>query len=350
MNQQRAESGARPTSGAEMKGNIMKKTLGATALALTLGLAGAALAPMSAQAADPAAITGKVYSDAGTLLKDITIQAVNGSNVVKTTTSNSSGKYYLTGLPAGTYTIKYSDTHKRYLTEYYGDAATVATAKTLTVAAGEKRTGTVEKITHAGKVTGRVFVNGVPAASKLGPIEARLYDSTGNLVQKQIASPTFKFYYLPADGYSIYFCSPNDDPSWIDCAYYKDSANVAGKTVIDVATGEAESGLVQNLTTPKGALLPTIATGVIEPSPVKYGKSVDITVDVASYTDTSTGTVSIQHHKKVVQTAKVVDGKATFRVSTSAWVHTHNPKKVKVIFNATDTAKRSASFTSFLFR
>lgn len=328
----------------------MNKTLGATALALSLGLAAATFAPAAAQAADTAAITGKVYSDNGTPVKNVTVEAISGGAVVKSTTSNSVGAYFFRGLAGGTYTLKYSDTNKRYLTEYYGDAATLEKATTIVLSDGEKRTGTSDLITHAGKVTGRVNVNGVAAQAALGPIEARLYDSKGNLVEKQIASPTFKFYYLPADGYSIYFCSPNDDQSWINCSFYKDSKNAEGKTIVDVTTGASLTGLVQNLTTPEGAVLPTLVTGDVSPAKVKYGKAIDITVDVESYTDTSKGTVSIQHHGRIVQTTSVVDGVAEFRISTKAWAHTHNPKKIKVIFNATATAKRSASFTSFLFK
>ena len=328
----------------------MNKTLGATALALSLGLAAATFAPAAAQAADTAAITGKVYSDNGTPLKNVTVEAISGGNVIKKTTSDSVGKYFLRGLAGGTYTLKYSDTNKRYLTEYYGDAATLEKATSIVLSDGEKRTGTSELITHAGKVTGRVNVNGVAAQASLGPIEARLYDSKGVLVEKQIASPTFKFYYLPADGYSIYFCSPNDDQSWINCSFYKDAKNAEGKTIVDVTTGASLTGLVQNLSTPEGAVLPTIVTGDVSPAKVKYGKAIDITVDVESYADTSKGTVSIQHHGRIVQTTSVVDGVAEFRISTKAWADTKSAKKIKVIFNATATAKRSASFTSFLFK
>jgi len=107
---------------------------------------------------------------------------------------------------------------------------------------------------------------------------------------------------------------------------------------------------VQNLSTPEGAVLPTIVTGDVSPAKVKYGKAIDITVDVESYADTSKGTVSIQHHGRIVQTTSVVDGVAEFRISTKAWADTKSAKKIKVIFNATATAKRSASFTSFLFK
>jgi hypothetical protein len=312
--------------------------IGATALAVTLGLAAAAFAPLSAQAADTASITGKVYSDNGTPVKNVTVEAVSGDTVLKSTTSDAKGAYYLRGLAAGTYTLKYSDVAKRYLTDYFGDDAAAEPQK-ITVTDGEKRSGTTESLTHAAKITGRVFVNGTEADTRLGAIEARLFNSKGELVEKQLTSPTFKFYSLPADGYTITFCTPDDDQSWVTCSDYP--------STITVDPGEAVGRVYQVLQTKEGAVLPSIVTATVSPSTVTYGKNVTITANVLSYSYLNNATVSIQHHNKIVETTAVVNRSATFTVDSDDWVKSKSAKKIKVIFNPSADAARSASFTSF---
>jgi hypothetical protein len=316
----------------------MKKMIGATALALALGLSAAAFAPISAQAADNAAITGKVYSDNFTPVKNVTVEALIGTTVVKTTKSDAKGAYYLRGLAAGTYTLKYSDSTARYLTDYFGDDA-AATPQAITLTAGEKRSGTSENLTHAAKITGRVFVNGTEADTRLGAVEARLFNSKGELVEKQAVSPTFKFYYLPADEYSLKFCTPNDDQSWLVCADYP--------STITVVAGQAVGRVYQVLQTQPGAVLPTIVEGTTSPKTVKYGKNVTITANVLSYSYLENATASIQHHNRIVETTAVVNRSATFVVDSDDWVKSKSAKKIKVIFNASADAARSASFTSF---
>lgn len=327
----------------------MNSKLGATALVVALGLGLSALAPLTAQAADSGQITGRVRADNGTVIKGVTVDAISGGVVVKSTTSNSSGAYYLKGLAGATYILKYTDKQGRFLSEYFGDVTTADAATPIVLHDGEKRTGTSDRLTAAAKITGRAWVNTVAAETGLGAVEARLYNATGDLVAKQPVSPTFKFRGLTAGDYTLYFCTPNDDQSWLDCAFYNDQGEASGKSTISVGAGQARSGLGEALVSKQGAVLPTLVSAKVAPAKVKYGKHITVTATPRSYGDLSKATVSIQHHHRIAQTTSVVNHRATFTLSTKAWVHSKNPKSIKVIVNPTAALGGSSVFTQFRF-
>lgn len=148
-------------------------------LALAIALGGAVMSPAVAEAAPAtASITGKALSNSGEKLKGLTVQAKSTKGVLYTTTTDAKGRFYLTGLDAGTYGIKFSDRvglypcpegpncsdkFRPYLTtEWLGDAKSFATSEKVTVKAGEKHTGVRALVDHYGRLSGPVIVNGRP--------------------------------------------------------------------------------------------------------------------------------------------------------------------------------------------
>lgn len=87
-------------------------------------------------------ITGKVFSDAGIPLKRITVEAISNGKVVQETVSNASGKYFLKGLPAGEYLVRYSDMEGSYLEESWGEDLTPGVASSIILNPGSKKSGT----------------------------------------------------------------------------------------------------------------------------------------------------------------------------------------------------------------
>ena len=60
---------------------------------------------------------------------------------VTSETTDASGNFSLSGLPAGTYRLKFNDPNGAYLTEYYDNAASLETATDIVVTAAATVTG-----------------------------------------------------------------------------------------------------------------------------------------------------------------------------------------------------------------
>jgi hypothetical protein len=284
---------------------------------------------------DAAAITGTVLSDNGTRVNDLDVTATGAAGTF-TTSTNRSGNYYLKGLPAGSYSLEYSDDdHDRYLTEYYLDAATPAAATAITVDAGEKRRGVVERVTHGASIEGTVLVNGVLADPDLGAVVATLTDASGHTVATETVTSTFKFPLLPAGDYTVSFGS--DSASGV----------VASKAYPDVITvGADDKAMLANvmLETKPDAVLPTIVDAKVSPTTVKYGKSFTVSASVKSYGDVLTGAVSLRHHSRIAETVTVGDNAhVTFRVSSKDWTNAKGTRSYSIGLQYKGTAATAAS-------
>lgn len=139
-------------------------------LAATLG--GAVVAPVAANASTPnASITGRVLTNGGEVLKGVTVQAKSTKGALYTTSSDSKGRFYLTGLKAGTYGVKFSDRVGLFpcvetacfikgVTEWLGDSPSFSESNKITLSAGEKHTGVRALFDTQARVSGRVTVDG----------------------------------------------------------------------------------------------------------------------------------------------------------------------------------------------
>lgn len=105
-------------------------------------------------------ITGRVTNAASAPLEDICVRASDpgGSSVVAL--SGADGRYSVDGL-AGDYTLRFSDcSGQGYLTEYWDNQPTVATATTVSVVDNEVTAGRDAVLALGGSITGKVTSGG----------------------------------------------------------------------------------------------------------------------------------------------------------------------------------------------
>jgi hypothetical protein len=273
--------------------------------------------------ARPAAITGRITDAAGTPIPNVMV--TSGSVVVATSTAT--GTYAVKALTPGAHDLMFSR------------AGYLKATTTVTVTEGQKSTGNAVSLTSQAKITGRVFVNGIPADGELGLVAVKLYDATGALINGQGATPTFKIYELPAGDYRLETC-PAAPSDFIECT----------SSPISVAAGEQRTGIVLNLTTRPGARVITYVDGTITPSTVAWGKKVRVTGTMRSYGDTTTGTIELLHHGTTVATRRVgTDNSVTFTLDSDEWGNKRgtNRYKVKLTYTGTAETRKNVDYPTF---
>lgn len=212
INQLRLAKAFRPKR-PSTQGNSMRKTVTGIALAVSVGIAIVGMSPLTASAANgTAAITGKVVAAApyavGTsngprLLAKITVKAKSLDGDIYATHTNSKGAFYLKGLKAGTYSLKFVDTvghtqcdggcgkTKYFTSEWLGDSTTFAAADTITVEAGDKHTGVRAQIGERSRLTGTVTIDGKPV--KGTDVRMRAESISSDKQYSLVPSPAFYF-------------------------------------------------------------------------------------------------------------------------------------------------------------
>jgi len=70
--------------------------------------------------------------------------------------TDGSGVYSVWGLPAGSYTVEFSDDVDGYLPQFYNGQSSIATANPVTVSLGQTTSGVDAALTTGGRVSGAV--------------------------------------------------------------------------------------------------------------------------------------------------------------------------------------------------
>jgi Carboxypeptidase regulatory-like domain len=307
----------------------MKKLVSIAALVAVAVVGLGAAVP--AQAAAPASITGRAYSDKGTPIDGLTVSAGT-----KSATTDRTGKFVITGLKSGTYTLEFSDpTKHRYLTEYLGDSTTLSGADTITVASGEKHTGVSERLTHAALISGVVTVNGKKVDPDLGAVMVTLTNSAGTVIgTDKVTKSTFAFPGLPAGKYSLIGSEANSSYPHVTTES-KTVTVVPGQQLNDqrLALGLVR-GVVQNS---------AIATSVTH-----VGSTVKYTIAVKSYVSVKGGTVTLKYHRALHHVTTLgASGTATITVSTASWGR-GDKAQLNVLFDGPMGVASSMKVTHFL--
>ena len=129
-----------------LKGRVLVTALAALACAL----------PASADAAADATISGHVTLPSGDPADAACVTAIytDGSSRLSKATVNGSGDYTITGLPAGTYKVRFWGCQYRnggqYLDQYFDGKSTGGAGAPVTLAGGEARTG-VDAVMQTGR-------------------------------------------------------------------------------------------------------------------------------------------------------------------------------------------------------
>ncbi|MCC6314914.1 MAG: carboxypeptidase regulatory-like domain-containing protein, partial [Thermomicrobiales bacterium] len=174
-----------------------------------------AMTPVDAVLIEGGTITGRVTgADTGLGLQGVTVYAYNnaGSNI-RSTTTDASGVYTLTGIPLVPVRIQFSPSSapvRRYISEYYNDSQDGATAVRLTVASGETRSGIDAVLVTGGTITGRV--TGADSGLGLQGVTVQVYrngsysagtttDVNGVYTATGLLSGTYAVYFYPSSAY-----------------------------------------------------------------------------------------------------------------------------------------------------
>lgn len=305
-----------------------------------VALTAVALAALSTLVASPveaasatAAVTGRAYSEKGAPIQGLIVSA--GSTSVKT---NRAGKFALSGLAPGTYTLKFSDSKRlRYLTEYLGDAATAASADTITLTAGEKRTGVTERLAHAALISGVVRVNGEAADPDLGALTVRLTDAAGvTVADKSLTGSAFSIPGLPAGKYTLTATQ----------SYASYPVSMPASEKVTVTTGQHLTGQRLELQLVRGV----VQNSVVAASVTQVGTKVTISVRVNSYVSVSGGVVTLKYRRGLHESATIgTGGRASITISTATWKR-GDRAQVNVLFDGPMGVGSSKAVTHFIVR
>lgn len=191
-----------------------------------------------------AVISGRVSVPTGVTISSWTIRvSVYHANQrwVADTYAASDGTYRLAGLPAGDYRLQIdADTSSGLRDEWYEDAANFGSAKTVTVAAGATRTGVNPTLARGATISGRVTV---PAGSSPSEVSIYVYDSSQSTVgyTNVRSDGTYSVGGLPGGSLRVRFSAYS--PSVLLPEWWKDAADFASATPIDVSAGGTRTGI-----------------------------------------------------------------------------------------------------------
>jgi hypothetical protein len=217
----------------------------ATSVAVTDGQTHSGIdAALSSGAAISGTVTdassGKPVSDAYAEILDSSGDYVSGAF------TNSNGVYEVGGLAAGDYKVEFgSGEGENYLTQFYNDAASEATADTVELSDGENATANA-KLSAGGEITGTV--TDAKTKSGLADVYVYAYSSTSGVERTAVtnANGDYTIESLPSAGYTVEF-HPNDGSRAPQ--FYDEAASQSTAKAVPVTAGSATAGISAALST-----------------------------------------------------------------------------------------------------
>ncbi len=165
---------------------------------------------------------------------NVTVYNAATGNSISSDNTDAAGIYHIGGLATGGYKVRFVDNNGIYMTEYYNDKATLASADWVTATAG--LTITVNAALIPGGVLNGVVTDedsGLP----LEDVDVNLYDAlTGNYLNDRDtnAAGVYRFGGLATGRYKLYF----RDRSGVHLGeYYDDQPNITAADPITVTLG-----------------------------------------------------------------------------------------------------------------
>jgi protocatechuate 3,4-dioxygenase beta subunit len=215
-----------------------------------------------------ASISGNIKSvgASSTNLAGIDVYAYPvGSFLGSSTTTDNNGNYTLSSLRAGTYVVQFSGGD--YFTEWWNDAATRETATSITLTAGQVRSGISPTLAKAATISGTVTGAGSPAPAVAGAwvyvydanglnVGSTLTDSAGNYTVGPLAAGS---YTLSVEGSNTGYISE----------WWNNKTNMETADKLTVTAGQALTG--RNIQLARGASISGTISGVGLPNAASYG-------------------------------------------------------------------------------
>jgi hypothetical protein len=253
------------------KSSWLARSVAACAVA---ALASGALmaAPAVADApADPAlatgALTGTVTPAEGGALSfgsNIYVSAFNsdGSYVANAQVDAGTGEYAVSGLGAGDYRLQFHDLGNAYMTEYYNDKTTLATANTVSVITGATTPNNDVELALAGTITGIVSQVGDCPLNHASSVSAYAYNNEGELISSvPVRFGTYTLSNLSTGEYRVLF---SDSRGFYGDQWSHGKFSWATSIPVEVTAGVTRSNVNAELWT-KSAVTGTTITGKVSP-------------------------------------------------------------------------------------
>jgi hypothetical protein len=213
-----------------------------------LAFAAAMAAFASPAMAAGGAISGKVTNNAATPVpvSGICVEALNPStgSVVSDVLSGAGGQYTISGLAAGSYKVEFYDCriNDSYVTQYYNNQPSLATAGSVAVTAGGTTSGINAKLVPGAKINGTVTNNAATPKAIANICVMALNGSNASVASARTnSSGQYSLTRLPAGSYKIdfYDCSGAGYLS----QFYNNQSLLTNANPVSVTVGATKSGI-----------------------------------------------------------------------------------------------------------
>jgi hypothetical protein len=185
--------------------------------------------------------------------EDLSLYASDGSSVSDyDAVSNADGSTTIYGIIPGAYKLEFEPDLNSYLPNvyladvYYGNAATIASAQTITVGSGQAVTGLTIQASQAATITGTITA--ARGDAPLGGLEVDAVDANGSSVASAItnADGTYTIAGLPAGSWHIEVVGGEAfGGTFYQTEYYGGKTTEAGSKTVTVAAGQNLTGINQ---------------------------------------------------------------------------------------------------------
>jgi 5-hydroxyisourate hydrolase-like protein (transthyretin family) len=189
-------------------------------------------------------ITGRVTAtDGGGPLEDVWVDAYDSNgNYVSDGETGATGVYTIAGLPAGNYRLEFypssSGVSAAYLSEYYNNRPTLATADPVSVTLGGMTSNINAVLSRGGQITGQITA--ADGGAPLEDVYVEVYDSSGDWAGSAWtnAGGVYTTTGLATGSYRLYF-------STVDYIgeYYNDKTSLATANPVNVTAPNLVGGI-----------------------------------------------------------------------------------------------------------
>ncbi len=157
------------------------------------------------------------------------------------TSTDSSGHYTITGIPAGTYTLRFSPpfNHGNYLQQWWNDQPTQETANTVTVGSAQTLTGYDAVLGVGASISGKV--TGADTGLALPNANVVALQGTNQVGFANVGSDgSYTISGLAPGSYTLQF-SPAYNTNYLG-QYWNDAPTASAATSVTVASGDTDTG------------------------------------------------------------------------------------------------------------